>query len=137
MLRVKQRVCYVEVMRATAALLLVLFVGCKREQPAPAPAPAAKPVASVEVKGRRVDVTAGANGFQPSTVTVKQGEPTTVVFTRTTDETCATEVVFPEIKLKKDLPLNQQVAVELPVDTSRTLAFQCGMGMFKSKVVIQ
>lgn len=122
-------------MRTSILLLLVVLTGCKRESEQAAPA--AKPVASVEVKGRRVDVTAGSNGFQPNSVTVKQGEPTTLVFTRTTDETCATEVVFPEIKLTKPLPLNQQVAVEVPVDATRTLAFQCGMGMFKSKVVIQ
>ena len=119
------------ILRALA--LFILLIGCKKEQQ---PA-AAKPVASVDVKGKRVDVTAGANGFSPKEVTVKQGEPTTLVFTRTTDETCATEVVFPEINLKKALPLNQQVAVEVPVDKSRTLAFECGMGMFKSKVVIQ
>lgn len=125
-------------MRAATVLLLIALVGCKRESaPSPAPAPAAKPVASIDVKGRRVDITAGANGFQPSSIAVKQGEPTTLVFTRTTDETCATEVVFPEINLKKDLPLNQQVAVEVPAGEARTLAFQCGMGMFKSKIVIQ
>jgi plastocyanin domain-containing protein len=125
-------------MRAATVLLLALslalLAGCKRET---APSAVARPVASIEVKGRRVDIMAAANGFQPNTVTVKQGEPTTLVFTRTTDETCATEVVFPEISLKKDLPLNQQVAVEVPVDKPRTLAFQCGMAMFKSKVVIE
>lgn len=114
-------------------VLTLALVACKKEQPTPAK----PPPAAIDVKGRRVDVTAGAAGFAPKAVTVKKGEPTTLVFTRTTDETCATEVVFPEIKLKKDLPLNQQVAVELPVDTSRTLAFECGMGMFKSKVVIE
>lgn len=123
-------------MRAAMVLFFVLTFGCKREAPAPADKPAA-PVASIDVKGRRVDITAGSNGFKPNNVAVKQGEATTLVFTRTTDETCATEVVFPEINLKKDLPLNKQVAIEVPVDKSRTLAFQCGMGMYKSKVVIE
>jgi plastocyanin domain-containing protein len=112
-------------------VLAILVVACKKEQPAPAK------VTPIEVKGKRVDVTAGANGFSPKEVTVKQGEPTTLVFTRTTDETCADKVVFPEINVTKDLPLNQQVPVEVPVDKTRTLAFECGMGMFKSKVVIQ
>lgn len=120
----------------TCLILTILLCSCKKE-PAPAIEKAAAPVASVEVKGRRVEVTASANGFSPKNVAVKKGEATTLVFTRTTDETCATEVVFPEIKLKKDLPLNKQVAVELPVDTARTLAFECGMGMFKSAVVIE
>jgi plastocyanin domain-containing protein len=120
-------------MNRVALVLALSLFACKKEQSAPAPPPPAK----IEVKGRRVDVTASAAGFAPKEVTVKQGEPTTLVFTRTTDETCATEVVFPDLKLEKKLPLNQPVAVEVPVDTARTLAFQCGMGMYKSKLVIQ
>jgi plastocyanin domain-containing protein len=119
-------------MKRAALILALSLIACKKEQPAPPP-----PVKVVEVKGRRVDVTASAAGFAPKEVTVKQGEPTTLVFTRTTDETCATEVVFPDLKLEKKLPLNEQVAVEVPVDTARTLAFQCGMGMYKSKLVVQ
>lgn len=86
---------------------------------------------------RRVEITAGDNGFQPSSVAVKKGELTTLVFTRTTNDTCATAVVFPELGIKKDLPLKQPVAIEVPTDKARTLAFQCGMGMYKSKVVIE
>jgi plastocyanin domain-containing protein len=87
--------------------------------------------------GKRVAVEANAQGFTPSTVNVVKGERTTLVFKRTSDETCATEVVFPELKLEKKLPLNEAVAFEVPTDQSRTLSFQCGMGMYKSKVVVQ
>ena len=86
---------------------------------------------------RRIEVVANGDGFQPSSVTVKKGEFTTLVFTRTTSDTCATAVVFPELGIKKDLPLKQPVSIDIPVDQARTLGFQCGMGMYKSKVVIQ
>lgn len=86
---------------------------------------------------RRVEIVANGDGFQPSSVTVKKGELTTLVFTRTTNDTCATAVVFPELGIKRDLPLKQPVSIDVPVDQARTLAFQCGMGMYKSKVVIQ
>jgi plastocyanin domain-containing protein len=124
------------------SLVLILFaLACKRDETSTEPAKPAPSVAPPrvegEVKGRRVDVTASGSGFAPKEVKVKQGEPTTLVFTRTTNETCATEVVFPELKLTKDLPLNQPVAIEVPVDAARTLSFECGMGMFKSKLVIE
>jgi len=83
-----------------------------------------------------IKVTAGEKGFEPSSVRLKKGAPATLVFTRTTDETCATEVVFPELNLKKDLPKGQPVAITIPTDKDQTLTFQCGMGMYKSSVVV-
>jgi predicted small lipoprotein YifL len=83
-----------------------------------------------------IPVTVGDEGFQPSHITLKRGEKSTLRFTRTSDKTCATEVAFPELGIRKPLPLNQPVDIEVPVDQARTLTFQCGMGMYKSQVVI-
>ena len=105
---------------------------------AASPASVAASSASAEpIVGRRVDIDVGEHGFTPSAVDVKKGEPTTLVFTRTSNSTCAFEVVFPDLKLTKELPMKKPVAVAVPVDEARTLAFQCGMGMCKSKVVVQ
>jgi hypothetical protein len=101
---------------------------------AAAPSPSAS---ALDVVGRRVDIDVGEHGFTPSEVDVKKGEATTLVFTRTSNSTCAFEVVFPDLNVTKDLPLNRPVAVVVPTDQSRTVAFQCGMGMYKSKVVVQ
>lgn len=83
-----------------------------------------------------VEVVANEDGFKPSSVTFKKGAPASLVFVRTTDETCATEVVFPELSLKKDLPKGERVTITIPTDKERTLTFQCGMGMYKSAVVV-
>jgi plastocyanin domain-containing protein len=76
-------------------------------------------------------------GFTPSHVEVQKGKPASLVFVRTTDDTCAKEVVFPDLKLEKDLPLRTAVAIDIPTGDARTLTFQCGMAMYKSAVVIQ
>lgn len=86
---------------------------------------------------QRIAIQADEKGFTPSSVTLKKGQPAVLVFTRTTDDTCAKQVVFSEIGLKKDLPLNQPAEVEIPTAASRTLSFACGMGMFKGSVVVQ
>jgi cupredoxin-like protein len=85
-------------------------------------------------------VTAGEHGFSPSSLAIPKGAPgslATVSFVRTTDQTCATEVVFPELDIRKALPLNVPVAVNVPSDSPRTLTFQCGMGMYKGAVLVK
>ncbi|MGH7295276.1 MAG: cupredoxin domain-containing protein [Polyangiaceae bacterium] len=85
------------------------------------------------------DVTANEHGFTPSSMKLAAGGPgshTTVTFVRTSDKTCATEVVFPDLHIEKKLPLDQVVAVDLPTDQARTLTFQCGMAMYKGSVVV-
>jgi len=96
---------------------------------------AAKPV--VAVGDQIIAVTADERGFTPANVETKSGSKLTLRFTRTTDSTCADKVVFPEAGIEKELPLKQPVDVVVPTDKARTLAFQCGMGMFKSAVVIR
>lgn len=93
------------------------------------------PPAVVEATGS-IPITASDKGFAPSSVKVKKGAPATLVFTRTTDDTCAKEVVFPELSIKKDLPKGVAVAIDVPTDKEQTLTFQCGMGMYKSSVVV-
>jgi plastocyanin domain-containing protein len=84
-----------------------------------------------------VAVRVDENGFSPSAVTATQGEPLTLVFTRTTDQTCAKAVAFPELKLETPLPKDMPVRVDVPTSNARTYTFQCGMGMFKSNIVIR
>lgn len=84
-----------------------------------------------------VAVTADENGFSPSSVEVHQGDAVALGFTRTSDDTCAKEVVFPEMDVKKDLPLNKTVYVVVPTEQARTFSFTCGMQMYKSSVVVK
>lgn len=87
--------------------------------------------------GTTVAVKVDGDGFTPSSATFKKGEHAQLIFTRTSDKTCAKEVVFPELNLKKALPLNEAVAIDVPTADARTLTFQCGMGMYKSSVTVR
>ena len=111
---------------AAFGLALVCLAACKEKTAAPPPEPTSGPV----------KVVAGEDGFQPSAVTFKKGAPASLIFTRTTDSTCATEVVFPELGVKRPLPKGTPVTIDVPTDKEQKLTFQCGMGMYKSSVVI-
>jgi plastocyanin domain-containing protein len=95
-----------------------------------------KPPPAVEAASGPVSITADDKGFTPSSVKFKKGAPATLIFTRTSDDTCATEVVFPALDIKKDLPKGTPVTITVPTDKEQKLTFQCGMGMYKSSVVI-
>ena len=90
--------------------------------------------------GGPLRVTASEHGFSPASLALPKGAPgskATVTFVRTTDKTCATEVVFPELNVTRPLPLNQAVDVDVPTDVARTLTFQCGMAMYKGALVVR
>ena len=111
-----------------SALALAL-VACQKDDSGPRP---------VVANGDQVvPIVADERGFTPAAVETRQGSKLTLRFTRTTDSTCADKVVFPEAGIEKDLPLKQAVDVVIPTDKARTFGFQCGMGMFKSSVVIR
>jgi plastocyanin domain-containing protein len=85
-------------------------------------------------------VAVGEHGFLPTSLTLPKGaagSTIAVTFERTTDETCAKEVVFPDLGIKKNLPLNKPVTIDVPTDASRTLTFQCGMAMYKGALVVR
>ncbi|MEO8903751.1 MAG: cupredoxin domain-containing protein [Polyangiaceae bacterium] len=115
---------------ATLALFALLTLpACHKDDSSP------KPV--VAAPGAVVPVTADERGFTPAAVQTQMGQKLTLRFTRTTDATCADKVVFPEAGIEKDLPLKQPVDIEIPTGIARTLGFQCGMGMFKSAVLVK
>jgi plastocyanin domain-containing protein len=84
-----------------------------------------------------VTVIADARGFNPTEIRAVKGSPVTLLFTRTTDNTCAKEVVIPDLKVRRPLPLNEVVAIVLPTEVEHTYRFQCGMGMWEGTIVVK
>ena len=120
-----------------AALCLVLLVSCSKSSGKGAPAEPEVAIPPPPPGVQQTKVIVDDKGFTPSHVEVQKGKPAWLVFVRMTDDTCATEVVFPDLKLEKELPLRTAVNIDIPTSDARTLTFQCGMAMYKSAVVIQ
>jgi membrane fusion protein, heavy metal efflux system len=114
------------------------FVRAERLRIAPLTAPISgpdRPGGAGDVSTRiRVEVT--ASGFQPSRVTAPANVALTLVFERTTDDTCAKEIVVPALALRKALPLHQPIEVLFPAGPAREIPFACGMDMAKGTLVV-
>ena len=82
-------------------------------------------------------ISVGDTSFEPARLTVRAGVPARLIFTRTSERTCATSVVFASLKIKRDLPLNEAVAIEFTTDKTGEIAFACGMNMLRGTVVVR
>ena len=82
-----------------------------------------------------VDVKVDESGYTPSEIKVNAGSTVELRLTRTTDETCATEIVVPSLKINKKLPLNQPVSVTLKDLKAGEIKFGCHMDLMLGGVI--
>jgi len=88
-------------------------------------------------EGEPVRITVTKNGYEPHRVQATKGKPLTLVITRVTDETCATEIVIPEAGIDVKLPLGQPVTVTFTPERSGELRYSCAMKMFQGVIDVR
>ncbi|CAN5376314.1 hypothetical protein BH10ACI1_BH10ACI1_22390 [soil metagenome] len=83
-------------------------------------------------------ITVSKNGFSPGEITLDRSKFSRLAFLRTDSENCGNEIVFPDLNIKKQLPVGEVVFVDLPESVKgKTLNFACGMNMLNGKVLVQ
>jgi plastocyanin domain-containing protein len=127
------------VTRGLVFTMLGLIVGaalgaCDSSTPAPEK-PAPSKVA--ERGARTIEIAATDRGFSPASIDVVRGEPLLLRFTRTSSGNCLEELVFPDLDVRRELPLNSPVEVALTPEKEGNVLFQCGMGMVRGRLVVK
>lgn len=85
-----------------------------------------------------VEVEAGPMGYRPASVALDAGVPARLVFTRTVESECSSQITVPAFGVPAtDLPLHEPVAVEFTPNESGEFAFVCGMDMQRGVLLIQ
>lgn len=99
----------------------------------------ALPAAAADAKkpGRTVQVTVTEDGWVPDRIEARKGEPLTLVVTRKTDRTCATELVVKAYGIHQPLPLGKAVSVTLTPTAAGQVRFACAMDMIAGTLVVQ
>lgn len=74
--------------------------------------------------------------YRPARVEVAAGERVRLVFYRRDYGPCTREVVFPTLGIRRTLPTNEAVAIDLPPLAPGEHAFRCGMNMVHGTLVV-
>ncbi len=84
----------------------------------------------------RVDIVVDG-GYKPDIISIPRGKKITINFLRRDPNPCLEEVILSEFKVKKYLPLDKKVSIDIFPKEVGVFPFECGMGMFHGKIIVK
>ncbi|WP_437317887.1 cupredoxin domain-containing protein [Sorangium sp. So ce385] len=112
-----------------AASLLVPSLRAPSAAAEEAPAPSPQAVREIEIV---VD-----GGYKPSRIVVTEGERVRLKLVRRDYSPCSREVVFASLGIRRELPTNVPVVIDLPALSPGEIEFKCGMNMLRGIIVVE
>ncbi|MBI3103451.1 cupredoxin domain-containing protein [Candidatus Daviesbacteria bacterium] len=76
-------------------------------------------------------------GYSPEVISVPKGKMTKINFLRTDPTDCLSEVVLGDFKIRKELPLNQKVTVEITPQKVGEFGYSCAMNMYHGRIIVR
>ena len=76
-------------------------------------------------------------GYTPDVIVVERGKPLRLNFVRAESASCSEMVLFPDFNKSAKLPEGETVSIELMPDKPGEYGFQCQMGMFRGKLIVE
>src|SRR3989344_1452053 len=89
---------------------------------------------SIQVKGEIEIIVDG--GYTPESISIPQGKTTKITFLRKDPSSCLEEVMLGDFKVRRQLPLNQKVTIELTPQQAGEFIYSCGMNMYHGKIIV-
>ena len=74
--------------------------------------------------------------YQPATISASVNQPITLRFIREDATPCAEFVVFSQLDINRQLPLNAPIDIQLTINKPGEYEFTCQMGMYRGKLII-
>jgi plastocyanin domain-containing protein len=96
------------------------------EEPPPPTSPAVREI-EVVVDG----------GYKPGRIVIPEGERVRLKLIRKDYSPCTREVVFASLGIRRELPTNVPVVIEIPAQKPGEIPFACGMNMVKGVIVVE
>lgn len=86
--------------------------------------------------GEEIDITV-EGGYTPEIISIPKGRVTKLHFLRKDPSSCLEEVVLPDFRVRKTLPLNEKVTIELMPKQGGQFVYSCGMDMYHGKIIVR
>src|SRR5689334_11567064 len=118
-------------MRTAVVLASLLALGACEKQKTQE-----KPKETTKNGMRYIPIEASTTGYDPATIKVHPNEKVMLVFKRTAEGECMSQVHMADGPLI-DLPMNQEVEVPVTAPASGKIAFACGMDMNTGVIAVQ
>lgn len=74
---------------------------------------------------RTARLTVSEQGFAPLRVEARRGEPLTLLVTRTSEASCAKEILIPALGIRDSLPLRREVRLRFTPERRGELRYTC------------
>ena len=75
-------------------------------------------------------------GYEPNRIVVQAGQPVRLTFFRKDPTRCLEQVLIPDFRIAKDLPLNKRTAIEFTPQQPGDYPFTCGMNMYRGVIQV-
>jgi plastocyanin domain-containing protein len=75
--------------------------------------------------------------YSPAHIRLVAETPTTIQFLRKDGAPCSETVLFPELDISENLPLNKVKPIELPALAAGEYAFHCQMQMYRGVLIVK
>ncbi|WP_179228304.1 cupredoxin domain-containing protein [Leptolyngbya ohadii] len=75
-------------------------------------------------------------GYEPNRIVVQAGQPVRLNFFRKDPTGCLEQVLIPDFRIAKDLPLNKRTAIEFTPQQPGDYPFTCGMNMYRGVIQV-
>ena len=114
---------------------LTVWLGCALLLSAIVGVAAESTIAKPRVQTAKIEI--NTKGYQPTSLKLRRGVRERLTFLRTTDATCAKEIVLLDFNIRRALPLNEPVVFVFTPTRRGAFTFVCGMNMMRGQLIVQ
>jgi plastocyanin domain-containing protein len=91
---------------------------------------------AVKASADVIEITVENGVYTPSRIEMKLGQSIKLVFLRKDPSPCAEKVIFDQLGINLDLPVNKKVEVSLKPGSTGEFSFTCQMKMYTGNLVV-